>query len=269
LQWSHADGAAVILTAANVLVRVFLAPPCAACGAELERPLASPICAVCWQAVPRLAPPWCVQCGDALPSWRAGGPLCVRCRRRAPRFTLARSAGLYEGSLREIIHAFKYHHRRLLAEPLGRLMRESGADVLAGADAAVPVPLHPFRAWRRGFNQADDLARQLRLPVWSVLRRTRHGPPQAGLPAAQRHANVRAAFALKRLAVLPARRRWHQLTVVLVDDVMTTGATIEACSRVLLEAGVRRVRALTVARAVAGRPVPPLPPPHPSAARRR
>lgn len=181
---------------------------------------------------------------------------------------MARSAGIYDGSLRRIIHAFKYERRRLLAEPLGRLMREAGRDVLAGADAVVPVPLHPIRVWQRGFNQADDLACQLGLPVWRALRRCRHGPPQAALPAAQRHGNVRTAYA-------PSRRfrhrsaRAHPSIVVLIDDVMTTGATVEACSRVLLEGGVRSVRVLTVARAVAGPRSPPPWPLDPSTVRRR
>jgi ComF family protein len=243
----------MLVAATNALVRVLLEPLCASCEAVLDHPLRSPVCAACWRAVPRLTQPWCVQCGDTLPSWRAAGPHCARCRRRAPPFVIARSAGRYDGSLRRIVHALKYGKRRLLAEPLGALLRDAGADVLAGADAVVPVPLHPFRAWQRGFNQADDLARELGLPVWPVLARTRHGPPQASLPAARRHANVRAAFAISRLRGWRFRRRLINAIVVLIDDVMTTGATMEACGRVLREAGVRSVRALTVARAVAGR----------------
>jgi ComF family protein len=169
-----------------------------------------------------------------------------------------------------MIHAFKYERHRLLAGPLGRLMREHGREVLAGADAVVPVPLHPIRALQRGFNQADDLARHLGLPVWRVLHRRTHGPPQAGLPAAQRHSNLRAAYVLSAAWSLGARLRGRHLRdaiVVVVDDVMTTGATIEACSRTLLSAGVRNVRALTTARAstaprLAPRaPRPPAPPP--------
>ena len=139
-------------------------------------------------------------------------------------------------------------------------MAAAGAEVLAGADAVIPVPLHPWRVLRRGFNQADDLAVHLGLPVWRVLRRTRHGPPQASLPAGDRGHNVRGAFGLgpMRRLVNPGRvRRLHDRTVVLIDDVMTTGATLDACSGVLLEAGVRSVRALTVARAVTTRPAPP------------
>ena len=262
---------AVILTsAANALVRVFLAPGCAVCDAVLPRPLDGPVCAACWRGVCPLTPPWCVRCGDLLPSWRAVGPLCARCRRRAPQLTIARSGGIYDGSLREIVHAFKYDRRRSLAAPLARLMRTAGADVLDGADAVIPVPLHPLRACQRGFNQADDLARALDLPVWRVLRRARHGPPQASLPAARRHANVRAAFRLtrwERARAGPPRLR--NRVVVLVDDVMTTGATLDACARLLLDAGVRSVRALTAARAVAGRPAQRPPPPHREAAPRR
>lgn len=252
--------------AANTLIRIFLAPGCAACDAALERPLDSPVCAACWRGVRPLAPPWCVRCGDQLPAWRTPGPLCARCRRRAPRLTIARSGGVYDGALRAIVQAFKYGPCRALASPLATLMRSAGADVLAGAHAVVPVPLHPLRAWQRGFNQADDLARAVGLPVWRVLRRTRAGPPQAGLPAGRRHANVREAFALGRGESWRRPRRLRNATVVLVDDVMTTGATLEACAQVLLAAGVRSVRALTVARAVAARPAPPGRPPHPGTA---
>src|SRR5262245_9527356 len=241
--------------AANAFIRFFLAPPCAACGHVLEQPLVSPVCAYCWRGVLPLSPPCCVRCGDMLSSTRTSGPHCTRCRRQPPVFTLARSAGRYEGSLREVIHAFKYEGRRVLARQLAELMKTAGEPVLAGADAVVPVPLHPWRVLQRGFNQADDLACGLGMPVWRVLARTRHGPPQAALPAGRRHANVRRAYAIRTLG----RRQLRNRVVVLVDDVMTTGATLDACGRVLLSAGVRSVRALTAARAVA-RPLSPLPP---------
>src|SRR4029079_3294570 len=142
-------------------------------------------------------------------------------------------------------------------------MAEGGGDLLACAAGVVPVPLHPWRAMRRGFNQADDLARCLGPPVWRVLRRCRHGPPQATLPAPRRPANVRDAYALRAplLALVAGGTTLRSLrnrTVVLIDDVMTTGATMEACGRVLREGGVRSVRALTIARAGATpQPQPP------------
>jgi ComF family protein len=187
---------------------------------------------------------------------------------------MARSLGRYEGSLRNVVHALKYRGRRALAEPLAKRLCETGVDLLAGADAVVPVPLHPWRLWKRGFNQADDLARQLGPPVWPVLRRVRHGPPQASLPAARRRAAVRDAFGVRggalRIAVMPlGARPLRGSVVVLIDDVMTTGATLDACSQALLDAGVRSVRVLTVARAVTGRPPAPPPPRRPSTARRR
>lgn len=254
----------------DLLVRVLLAPACAACDAPLDHPLQSPVCGACWRSIHAIRAPWCAKCGDALPGWREDRALCARCRRAPRQFSLARSVGLYDGALREIVHAFKYGGRRVLARPLAAMMREHGRDVLADADLVVPVPLHPWRALRRGFNQADDLARHLGPPVWRALRRARWGPPQAGLPAARRHANVRDAFALAHLAALPhGRRRLAERTVVLIDDVMTTGATLDACGRILIEAGVRNVRALTVARAVATPREPRLQPPRPSTALRR
>ena len=199
-----------------------------------------------------MSPPLCRTCGDPLPSWRIISDAltrCARCRRRPPAITIARAAGEYEGSLRDVIHAFKYEGRRGLAGPLGRLAAVEGGDVLRGAHFVVPVPLHPVRRLRRGFNQAEDLARELGLSVANVLWRPRMTAPQTGLGARARRRNVRAAFALSPLWSW----RWRSVlaggVVVLVDDVRTTGATLNACAEVLLEAGVGEVRALTVARA--------------------
>ena len=158
--------------------------------------------------------------------------------------------GPYEGRLRDIIHAFKYDRRRTLARPLAAAMREAGREVLDGADAAVPVPLHWLRRRRRGFNQAALLASGLGLPICHALRRSRRTRAQAGLPAGERQLNVSGAF---RLAWRYRWRRLDGLVLVLVDDVSTTGATRDACARVLLEAGAAEVRVLTVAR-VAARP---------------
>jgi ComF family protein len=260
----------MLVTAANVLVRAVLAPVCAACRTLLDRPLDGPVCRGCWAAIPRLTPPWCDWCGDALPAGPRLVPLCPRCLRTPPSFDLARSAALYDGSLRELIHVFKYERRRMLAVPLARLLLNAGTEILAGADAVVPVPLHPWRSLHRGFNQADDLAQHLNRPVWRVLRRTRHGPPQATLPASRRLGAVQDAFATRGWSSISAlhgtTRRLRGATVVLVDDVMTTGATADGCSRALLEAGAKAVRVLTVARAVAGPPSPPPPPLHLSTA---
>jgi ComF family protein len=125
------------------------------------------------------------------------------------------------------------------------MMRHRGAEVLDGAACVVPVPLHASRRRHRGFNQAADLARWLNVPVVHALRRVRATPTQTGLPAAQRHRNMRNAFALTR-----AGSAVRGSIVVIVDDVSTTGATLEACARLLKEGGAVEVRALTAARVV-------------------
>jgi ComF family protein len=241
------------------LSAVFLAPACLACGSLLDRPLDGPVCAACWRSVAPLSPPLCDVCGDVLASWRTHDrwrALCARCRRLPSSIARGRSAGAYEGVLRQVVHGLKYEGRRTLAVPLGALMRARGAEVLSGADALVPVPLHWRRAHARGFNQADDLARAIGLPVVRALRRVRSTPPQFGLPAPARLRNVRGAFAPPRRGVRLRRRldpRLRGACVVLVDDVCTTGATLEACAGVLRDGGAREVRALTAARALTRR----------------
>jgi ComF family protein len=211
------------------------------------------VCDACWAGVARLLAPFCRTCGDPLPSWRvisAALEQCPRCRRAPGLVDAARSAGLYEGSLREIVHAFKYEGRRGLAAPLGKMMRAAGDAILRDADLVIPVPLHLWRRVRRGFNQADDLARRLDLPVVRALMRARSTVPQTGLTAAARRRNVRNAFTISPLT-RDARQELAGRIVVLIDDVRTTGATLNACASVLKEAGVAEVRALTVARAAA------------------
>ena len=158
----------------------------------------------------------------------------------------AQAIGLYDGALRSVIHALKYEGRRSLAAPLASRIRDRCHTALDGADVVVPVPLHPSRRRQRGFNQALDLSRRLCLPVAQALNRVRATESQTALSEAERRRNVDAAFA-------PSRRWWirKQIAgriVVLVDDVSTTGATLNECALVLKTLGAREVRAVTAAR---------------------
>lgn len=179
----------------------------------------------------------------------------------------------YDGRLKDIIHALKYDRRRTISPRLGALMRERGQAVLRDATLVVPVPLHPRRQYARGFNQAHDLAMHLGLPVVPLLERVVFTRSQIELPAHERKKNVRDAFAWRadpgsRLSAFaagwPLRRDLAEARIasgggtdpvvaVLVDDVATTGATLESCAMVLKRGGVKDVRALTAARVVSGR----------------
>ena len=164
-----------------------------------------------------------------------------------PRHAISRltAAGAYEGRLKDIVHALKYDRRRSISPRLGAVMRERGAELLRDADCVVAVPLHPRREYMRGFNQAHDLAIHLGPPVLPLLKRVVHTHAQIDLPRSERQENVKDAFAIDKPLGLSI--------VVLIDDVSTTGATLESCARVLRAGGVREVRALTAARVVNAR----------------
>lgn len=189
------------------------------------------MCAECWASL-RLAP----RLSERFANGDALSQLCA--------------VDHYEGRMKEIIHALKYERRRSIAPPLGALMRECGQALLADADVVVPVPLHPRREYERGFNQAEDLAAGLGVPIARMLIRVKHTPSQIELPKHQRQQNVRDAFAINPA---PGSRLPAPGIAVLIDDVSTTGSTLEACARVLKAGGVKEVRALTAARVVNAR----------------
>jgi ComF family protein len=230
---------------------VLLAPCCAVCASALEAPTQGPICTSCWRTVARLTPPLCERCGDPLPS----RPLATiretypHCWNLHSAITRSRAVGPYEGPLRQVIHLLKYDRRHTLAVTLGALMRQAGTTVLYDADCVIPVPFHARRRRIRGFNQAAELAAQLERPVADALRRIVATRPLAELPAASRYRNVAKAFAPARaIGWRPAVSQIRGARVVIVDDVVTTGATVEACAGVLRSLSAREVRVLTLAR---------------------
>jgi ComF family protein len=246
-------------------------PFCPVCRDRLGAGRRDPLCGGCWQQIPRIDPPLCQICGLPLPGALgaaleggfmpapappgpvAVGPRCGACRSRPPEYAYARAAAPFGEVLREALHAFKFAGKRAVALPLGDLLAEAGAawPPARGADLLVPVPLHRDRQRQRGFNQAALLTERLGR-LWGVavaphaLERTAPTLAQTGLGGEERRRNVRGAFAVPRPATVRGRR------VLLVDDVLTTGATADACAGALRRAGAAEVGVLTVARAVGG-----------------
>ena len=223
---------------------------CRLCDLPLTAISRVPVCGPCLGAIEGLdVSVACVRCG--LPFEDAAAlhsvDLCAVCRTDPWPFYLARSFGVYEGDLRRLIHLLKYDRMVPLAAHLAGRMAGL-TETLAPADMMVAVPLYRLRSWRRGFNQAHALARELSRRsgvklASRLLTRVRATKPQAGLSHQERRRNVDGAFAVRRKAEVRGKR------VILVDDVMTTGATLGACAKVLKAAGAESVAALTVARA--------------------
>lgn len=221
---------------------------CRVCGKTLQQVSRIPVCPACLQAPqPLIAEFFCIDCKTAFlnasPLDEAGR--CGLCRRGLTGFDASYSFGEYDGTLRKLIHLFKYSHMQPLAGPLGKMIlsvlpRETRFDMV------VPMPLHWARQWKRGFNQSELLARVVSrrtgIPLIRAVRRRRATPPQAGLSNAQRRTNVAGAFRIRKRSPMRGRH------VLLVDDVMTTGATLSACASALKRAGAGRVTVLTLAR---------------------
>lgn len=201
-----------------------------------------------WTAV---ASPLCSRCGLVYKSRQGEDHLCGRCLDRPGAFNRARAFGIYDNALKVAIHALKFKNQVHLAIPLGRLLFDTFRRYWTAGDidAVAPVPLHRHRFRRRGFNQADLLVRKWMLPakthvIHDLIVRTRATPPQTGLDRQQRRMNIKNAFSVNHPGQSAGKR------VLLVDDVLTTGATIEACAEALIRDGAQRVDVLTLARAL-------------------
>ncbi len=217
-------------------------PRCLVCRTLGE----SGLCAKCAAQIAPVAAPFCAICGHALSDSR-----CTNCEAQTPAFRCSRSLGAYDGVLRHAVHQFKYRDRPQLAVPLGRLLAEyarAHASDLNSLrfDALVPVPMHAVRQRVRGYNQSERLARvlgeELGLPLLpSVLVRVRPTRPQVGLLGEARRTNLRGAFMVTRPDLVADK------TLLLIDDVATTGSSLHECAAALSAAGASTVYALILA----------------------
>ncbi len=206
-------------------------------------------CRSCFSDFHRITSPLCPVCGTPFAPETQGDHLCENCLRGQPHYDAIRAPYLYEGALMRAIHQFKYGAKTFLADSLGPSLARFAEDWVANSEGllTMPVPLHPRRLRERGFNQglllARHVARHLKTELdFLSLRRVRYTSPQMGLKKEERRKNVRGAFGLERPEVVRNR------TVLLVDDVATTGNTLSECGRVLKRAGCKKVLCLVLAR---------------------
>ncbi|WP_458759338.1 ComF family protein [Afipia sp. TerB] len=209
------------------------------------------LCAACWSRLSFIAPPYCARLGIPFVYDPGPGLLSMEAIASPPAYQRARAAVRYDDVARTLVHALKYQDRTDLAPTMGRWMARAGHELLKEADALIPVPLHWQRSWSRRYNQSGALARaiaaQAGLPVWSdVLQRTRQTRQQVGLSRTERSRNVQGAFsvAAEKKPAVQGRR------VILIDDVLTSGATVDTCAPALLRARAASVDVLVFARVV-------------------
>jgi ComF family protein len=225
-------------------------PHCMACGTAIQGERG--VCAGCWHAVGFITRPYCERLGTPFAQDLGPGLLSPAALADPPAYARARAVARFDdGPVQALVHRFKYGDRPDYARVLGAWMSRSGQELLADADLLVPVPLHPRRLWRRRFNQAALLAqaigRSARKPVaLDALVRVRPTRSQVGMSRAARAENIQGAF-----KVTPGgAARLYQRRVLLIDDVLTTGATANAAARVLLRGGATTVDVLVFARVV-------------------
>lgn len=238
-----------LLAAARAAIDLILPPRCPGCGEIVDGD--GRFCVGCWSSLRFITPPFCAICGDPFETPQPTGSLCGQCLAAPPKWS-ARAAFAYEGAARDAVLKLKHGDQPQLARTMGAAMARAGAEILVSSDALlVPVPLHRWRLWQRGYNQAAELARAV-AGVSGVallvdgLERRRATKPSGGLNPSERRANVRAAF-----RVQPAKQsRLQGRAIILVDDVLTSGATADACARILLRAGAKSVDLLALSRVV-------------------
>jgi ComF family protein len=237
--WAHA---------AQLALDIALPTLCVACR---EPVTGEGVCAKCWSKLSFIAPPYCPRLGIPFVYDPGPGLLSMEAIADPPAYGRARAAVRYDEVARTLVHALKYQDRTDLAPAMGRWMARAGRELLGEADALVPVPLHWRRGWSRRYNQSGALARVIQRQTGvklaaEALRRIRPTEQQIGLSRSQRASNVQGAFqvATDRKAEIQGRR------VVLIDDVLTSGATVDACARALLRARAAAVDVLVFARVV-------------------
>ncbi|GER93367.1 ComF family protein [Dissulfurispira thermophila] len=224
------------------LLNIFFSAKCPICGNESDYHLYNPFCTRCWRGIERYSGPACNICG--MPTTSNLSTICELCLKKPPAFSKVLYYGIYDGALKEAIHLLKFNGVKRLSGPLSLMLSELP---IPKADGIIPVPLHPNRLYKREFNQTASISRHLsknlKIPLMiDVLKKIKETPPQTDVSGKERFKNIRNAFKVCR--------EINGMNLLLIDDVITTGATIRECSKVLIKAGAKSVVVIALARSM-------------------
>lgn len=234
------------------LLKLIFPPKCVLCGKIIEDD--DTLCHDCWSKVKFIERPYCSKCSTPLEFCVSGDDICIPCLVNKPLFIKSRSAVIYDEEVSKIIFNFKFHDKTYLKRFIGKCMFRASADIIDNIDILIPIPLHKKRLIFRKYNQSLLLANEIaklsnKKVIHDFLCKTKHTVPQASLKQADRKKNLKNKFIINK-KYLKNIDVYKNLNFAIIDDVMTTGSTINECIKVLNKSGIKNVYSITFAKTV-------------------
>ncbi len=242
----------MLLEFLNKAIKLIFPPKCVLCGKIIEND--DTLCPDCWKKIKFIEKPYCDKCSTPFEFEISSNDNCLSCIKNKPLYIKARSAIIYDNEIAKLIFNFKFHDKTYLKRFMGKCMFKASIDIIDNIDILIPIPLHKKRLIYRKYNQSLLLANEIgklanKEVIYDFLYKTKHTVPQATLKQSDRISNLKNKFAIKS-KYLENLEKYKNLNFAIIDDVMTTGSTINECTKVLNEVGINNVYAITFAKTV-------------------